>query len=70
MFETIVGQMVRTTLINRDLNTEWFDGTLFVSPINQQEAEQLQARFAQVDMGVVFSQLGDSDEYAVDFVAE
>lgn len=70
MFETCVSQIVKTTLTNAPVSTEFYNGCLFVSPINQSQARTVFHRLSQtLGLGTVqVTQIGDTDEYAFDFV--
>ena len=76
MFETIISQMVKVELTNEPVKTEWFNGCLFVSPITPTQADQV-AKMLQdrstinCSLGrVKVSPIGDTGEYAFDFVPE
>jgi hypothetical protein len=70
MFETCVDQLVKVTLTNEPVKTEWFNGTLFVSTINEAQARSVFHRLSQtLGLGKVqISPIGDTGEYAYDFV--
>ena len=70
MFETCVDQLVKVTLTNEPDKTEWFNGTLFVSTINEAQARSVFHRLSQtLGLGKVqISPIGDTGEYAYDFV--
>jgi len=70
MFETCVDQLVKVTLTNEPIKTEWFNGTLFVSTINEAQARSVFHRLSQtLGLGKVqISPIGDTGEYAYDFV--
>lgn len=71
MFETCVDQLVKTTLTNKSIRTEWSNGTLFVSAITQAQARQVFHRLSKtLGVGTVqVSPIGNTGEYAFDFVA-
>jgi hypothetical protein len=70
MFETCVSQIVKTTLVNDSVNTEFYNGCLFVSPINQIQAQSVLQRLSQtLGAGTVqVTPIGNTSEYAFDFV--
>jgi hypothetical protein len=70
MFETCVNQLVKVTLTNETVKTEWFNGTLFVSTINESQARSVFHRLSStLGLGKVHvSPIGDTGEYAFDFV--
>ena len=70
MFETCVDQLVKVTLTNEEIKTEWFCGTLFVSTINEAQARSVFHRLSQtLGLGKVqINAIGDTGEYAYDFV--
>lgn len=70
MFETLVDQLVKVTLTNETVKTEFFNGTLFVSTINEQQARSVFHRLSeQFGLGkVMVHPIGDTGEYAYDFV--
>jgi hypothetical protein len=74
MFETVISQLVKVELTNEPVKTEWFNGCLFVSPITSdqasQVAEMLQSRSGlNCSLGQVqVTPIGDTNEYAFDFV--
>ena len=67
MFENIVKQLVTLTLNNPKVTIEFFNGTLFVSTITEEQARavfhELGNRFR-----VQVSPIGDTGEYAYDFI--
>jgi hypothetical protein len=70
MFETCVSQLVKTTLTNEPVKTEFCNGCLFVSPINASQARTVFDRLSQT-LGagtVVCTPIGNTGEYAFDFV--
>ena len=70
MFNTCVEQLVKITLTNETVRTEWFNGTLFVSTITESQARSVFHRLSQtLGLGTVqVSPIGDTGEYAYDFV--
>jgi hypothetical protein len=70
MFETCVDQLVKVTLVNEPVKTEWFNGTLFVSTITEAQARSVFHRLSQtLGLGKVqISPIGDTGEFAYDFV--
>jgi hypothetical protein len=70
MFETCVDQLVKVTLTNEPVKTEWFNGTLFVSTINEAQARSVFHRLSKtLGLGKVqISPIGDTGEYAYDFI--
>lgn len=70
MFETCVDQLVKVTLTNEPVKTEWFNGTLFVSTISESQARSVFHRLSQtLGLGKVqVSPIGDTGEFAFDFV--
>jgi len=70
MFETCVDQLVKVTLTNETVKTEWFNGTLFVSTISESQARSVFHRLSQtLGLGKVqISPIGDTGEFAFDFV--
>lgn len=72
MFETCVDQLVKTTLTNEPVRTEWHRGTLFVRTITEAQARSVFHRLSQT-LGVGSVQvnaIGDTGEYAFDFVLQ
>ena len=71
MFETLVDQLVKVTLTNESVKTEFFNGTLFVHTITEAQARKVFHRLSkQFGLGKVqVSPIGDTGEYAFDFVA-
>lgn len=67
MFENLVKQLVTLTLNNPKVTIEFFNGTLFVSTITEEQARavfhELGNRFR-----VQVSPIGDTGEYAYDFI--
>jgi hypothetical protein len=72
MFETLVDQLVKVELTNEPVKTEFYNGTLFVRTINESQARQVFHRLSrQFGIGsVMVSPIGDTGEYAFDFVAD
>ena len=72
MFETLVDQLVKVTLTNEPVKTEFYNGTLFVRTITEKQARTVFYRLSkQFGLGTVqVSPIGDTGEYAFDFVAE
>jgi hypothetical protein len=71
MFNTLVDQLVKVTLTNEPVKTEFYNGTLFVSTITEQQARTVFHRLSETfGLGAVqVSAIGDTGEYAFDFVA-
>ena len=69
MFETCVKQLVTITL-DKPVTTEFFNGTLFVSTITEDQARSVfHALSKSLDLGKVqVSPIGDTGEFAYDFV--
>lgn len=69
MFETCVDQLIKIELMNEDIRTEWYNGTVFVRTINIAQAEQIEAMLRNRDIGKIqMSPIGDTGEYAYDFI--
>ena len=70
MFETCVSQLVKVTLTNESVTTEFFNGTLFVSTITEDQARKVFHRLStSLGLGKVqISPIGTTGEYAYDFV--
>ena len=70
MFETLVDQLVKVTLTNEPVTTEFFNGTLFVRTITETQARTVFHRLAETfGLGkVIVSSIGDTGEYAYDFI--
>jgi hypothetical protein len=70
MFNTCVEQLVKITLTNESVRTEWFNGTLFVSRITESQARSVFHRLSKtLGLGTVqVSPIGDTGEYAYDFL--
>jgi hypothetical protein len=71
MFNTLVDQLVKVTLTNEPVTTEFYNGTLFVSTITESQARTVFHTLSkQFGLGSVqVSPIGDTGEYAFDFVA-
>jgi hypothetical protein len=71
MFNTLVDQLVKVTLTNEPVKTEVVGGTLFVSTITEKQARLVFHRLSDTfGLGAVqVSAIGDTGEYAFDFVA-
>ena len=69
MFETCVKQLVKITL-NKPVITEFYNGTLFVSTITEDQARSVfHALSKSLGLGKVeVHPIGDTGEYAYDFV--
>jgi hypothetical protein len=69
MFETCVKQLVTITL-DKPVTTEFFNGTLFVSTITEDQARSVfHALSKSLGLGKVqVSPIGDTGEFAYDFV--
>ena len=69
MFETCVKQLVKITL-DKPVTTEFFNGTLFVSTITEDQARSVfHALSKSLGLGKVeVSPIGDTGEFAYDFV--
>ena len=69
MFETCVKQLVTITL-NKPVTTEFYNGTLFVSSITEDQARRVfHALSKSLGLGKVqVSPIGDTGEFAYDFV--
>jgi hypothetical protein len=70
MFKTLVDQLVKVTLTNEPIKTEFYNGTLFVSTITERQARSVFHVLSQtLGMGTVqVSPIGDTGEYAFDFI--
>lgn len=70
MFETLVDQLVKVTLTNETVKTEFFNGTLFVRTITEPQARTVFHRLTkQFGVGkVMVHPIGDTGEYAYDFI--
>ena len=71
MFETCVKQLVKVTLTNQPVTTEFYNGTLFVSTITEDQARSVfHALSKSLGLGKVeVHPIGDTGEFAYDFVA-
>lgn len=71
MFNTLVSQLVKVTLTNEPVKTEFAGGSLFVSTITEAQARKVfHALSKALGVGSVqVSAIGDTGEYAFDFVA-
>ena len=69
MFETCVKQLVTITL-DKPVTTEFYNGTLFVSTITENQARSVfHALSKSLGLGKVqVSPIGDTGEFAYDFV--
>ena len=69
MFETCVKQLVTITL-DKSVTTEFYNGTLFVRTITEDQARSVfHALSKSLGLGKVqVSPIGDSGEFAYDFV--
>lgn len=72
MFETAIDQLVKVTLTNQPVKTEFYNGTLFVRKIDESQARQVFHRLSKTfGIGsVVVSPIGDTGEYAYDIIAD
>ena len=72
MFETMIDQMVKVALVNEPVKTEFYNGTLFVRTIDEHQARRVFHRLSKaLGIGSVqVSPIGDTGEYAFDFVAK
>jgi hypothetical protein len=70
MFETLVDQLVKVTLTNEPVTTEFYNGTLFVRTITETQARSVFHRLSkQFGVGKIqIHPIGDTGEYAYDFV--
>jgi len=70
MFETCVDQLVKVTLTNETVKTEWFNGTLFVRTISEAQARSVFHCLSKtLGLGkVIVNPIGDTGEFAYDFV--
>ena len=70
MFNTCISQLVKVTLTNEEVKTEFFNGTLFVSTITEVQARSVFHKLSEtLGLGkVLVSPIGDTGEYAYDFV--
>ena len=69
MFETCIKQLVTITL-DKPVTTEFYNGTLFVSTITEDQARSVfHALSKSLGLGKVqVSPIGDTGEFAYDFV--
>ena len=69
MFETCVKQLVTITL-DKSVTTEFYNGTLFVSTITEDQARSVfHALSKSLGLGKVqVSPIGDTGEFAYDFI--
>ena len=69
MFETCVKQLVTITL-DKPVTTEFYNGTLFVSTITEDQARSVfHALSKSLGLGKVqVSPIGDTGEFAYDFI--
>lgn len=72
MFETLVDQLVKVELTNEPVKTEFYNGTLFVRTITEQQARQVFHRLSKTfGLGsVMVHPIGNTGEYAFDFIAD
>ena len=70
MFETCVKQLVKVTLTNQPVTTEFYNGTLFVSTITEDQARSVfHALSKSLGLGKVeVHPIGDTGEFAYDFI--
>lgn len=70
MFNTCISQLVKVTLTNETVKTDFYNGTLFVSTITDAQARSVFHRLSEtLGVGKVHvSPIGDTGEYAFDFV--
>ena len=70
MFNTCISQLVKVTLTNEEVKTEFFNGTLFVSTITEAQARSVFHRLSEtLGLGkVMVHPIGDTGEYAYDFI--
>lgn len=69
MFETCVDQLVKTTLVNEPVKTEFFNGTLFVRNISSEQADTIAEMLRSKELGdIIVSPIGDTGEFAYDFI--
>ena len=71
MFNTCISQLVKVTLTNEEVKTEFYNGTLFVRTITEAQARSVFHKLSEtLGLGKVqVSPIGDTGEYAFDFVA-
>ena len=72
MLETTIDQLVKVTLTNQPVKTEFYNGTLFVRKITESQSRKVFHRLsATLGIGSVqVSPIGSTGEYAFDFVAK
>jgi hypothetical protein len=72
MFETAIDQLVKVTLTNEPVKTEFYNGTLFVRKINEKQARAVFHRLSKTfGLGsIIVSPIGDTGEYAYDIIAD
>jgi hypothetical protein len=70
MFETCVDQLVKVTLTNEPVKTEFYNGTMFLRTVTQSQAQQVLARLSETfgTDKVLMSPIGDTGEFAYDFI--
>jgi len=68
MFENLVKQVVSITLNNPKVVKEFYNGTLFVSTITENEARAVFHVLLEKVGAVQMSPIGDTGEYAYDFI--
>ena len=70
MFETLVDQLVKVTLTNEPVKTEFYNGTLFVRTITEDQARSVfHALSKSLGLGKVeVHPIGNTGEFAYDFV--
>ena len=70
MFKTCIDQLVKVTLTNEPVKTEFYNGTAFVRTITESQAQVLFARFVETfgEGKVQVSPIGDTGEFAFDFI--
>jgi len=71
MFNTCISQLVKVALTNEEVKTEFYNGTLFVRTITEAQARSVFHKLSEtLGLGKVqVSPIGDTGEYAFDFVA-
>jgi hypothetical protein len=72
MFETMVDQLVKVALVNEPVKTKFYNGTLFVRKIDENQARRVFHRLSKtLGLGSVqVTPIGNTGEYTFDFVAE
>ena len=70
MFNTCISQLVKVTLTNEEVKTEFYNGTLFVRTITEAQARSVFHKLSEtLGLGKVqVSPIGDTGEYAYDFI--